>query len=88
MSPIAVDGARDGDTLTVSWSDARSRGSCRFDRIPGARPEWLGEMDELLRGADRRQERVVLTAVEEWASAEGVELGLWTDGADVEVLGG
>lgn len=88
MSRVRVEGDRDGDVLVVTWSDARSQGSCRFDRVRGTRPEWLGEMDELLAGSDRRQERDVLAAVEAWAESEGYELGLWNDGGDVETLGG
>lgn len=87
MSRVTVEGRVAGDVLDLTWSDARSQGSCRFDRIPGTRPEWLGEMDELLRGAGRRQERAVLAAVEAWAETEGFELGLWSDGEDVEILG-
>lgn len=86
MSGIVIDVDRQDDHLLVRWSDARSTGSCRFDRIPGTAPEWLGSADELLEGADRRQETRILDAVGVWATAESVEIGIWHDDAGVELL--
>lgn len=84
---VQVEGVVDGDRLQLSWSDARSSGACRFDRVPGTSPEWLGDADELLEGASRRQERAVLDAVASWAQAQGLDLGVWTDGEGVDQLG-
>ena len=77
---------RHEDHLVVRWSDARSSGTCRFDRIPGTSPEWLGSADELLEGADRRQEARILGAVGDWVGAAGLDLGVWHDDAGVEQL--
>ena len=84
--PLSVDVDRNADHLLVRWSDGRSAGSCRFDRLPGTVPEWLGSADELLEGADRRTEGRVLDAVAAWGAAEGLEIGVWYDDAGVEVL--
>ncbi len=86
MSGIVIDVDRHDDHLLVRWSDARSTGSCRFDRIPGTAPEWLGSADELLEGADRRQETGILDSIGVWATAEAIEIGIWHDDAGVELL--
>lgn len=86
-SPVQVAIERQGDQLVVQWSDARSDGSCRFDHLPDTVPEWLGSADELLGGADRRQEERVLAAIAAWADGEGLTVGIWHDGGDVELLG-
>ncbi|MGK2928033.1 MAG: hypothetical protein ACSLFO_00475 [Acidimicrobiales bacterium] len=86
MSGIVIDVDRHDDHLLVRWSDVRSTGSCRFDRIPGTAPEWLGSADELLEGADRRQETRILDAIGVWATGEAIEIGIWHDDAGVELL--
>lgn len=86
MTGLEIDVERREDHLLVRWSDARASGSCRFDRIPGTSPEWLASADELLEGADRRQESRILDALTAWASDAGVELGIWHDDAGVELL--
>lgn len=86
MSRVDVDVDRHDDHLVVRWSDARSGGSARFDRIPGTSPEWLASADELLEGAGRKQEGPVLDAVGAWATDAGLELGIWHDDAGVEIL--
>lgn len=78
---------RGADHLTVDWTDGRSSGSCRFDRIADASPEWLGSAEDLLEGADRRLEGRILAAVADWATSEGLELGIWHDDAGIELLG-
>ena len=83
---VHVDGTIDGDRLVLTWSDARSSGSCRFDRVAGTTPEWIGDADELLDGASRRQEPAVLDAVAAWARTQHLELGVWTDGQGVDQL--
>lgn len=84
--PVEASLDRSGDLLTVRWSAGDASGSCRFDRLPGTTPEWLGSADELLEGADRRVEGRVLDAVAQLAQAEGLELGLWRDDQGVELL--
>jgi len=86
MSTVDIEVDRHEDHLVVRWSDARSSGSCRFDRVPGTMPEWLGSADDLLDGADRRQESRVLDAVGRWASDAGLTLGVWHDDAGVDLL--
>ncbi len=84
--PVDVVVERDGDHVTVRWTSGDATGECRFDRLPGTVPEWLGAADDLLEGADRRLEGRVLDAVAERARVEGLELGIWYDDAGVEVL--
>ena len=84
--PVAASLDRGADHLLVRWSAGDRTGSCRFDRLPGTAPEWLGSAEELLEGADRRLEGRVLDAVAELARAEGVELGIWHDDQGVELL--
>lgn len=86
MSAVEVDGRVEGAVLHLTWSDARSSGTCRFDHLPGTHPEWLGAAEELLAGASRRQEPAVLEAVAAWGRHNGYELGIWSDGAAVETL--
>lgn len=88
MHAVEVEATMSETVLELRWSDARGSGSCRFDRLAGARPEWLGDAEELLAGTDRRREGAVLDAVARWADDAGVELGIWTDGEVVEVLSG
>lgn len=87
MSAIEIAVDQRHDHLVVRWSDARASGSCRFDHLPGTAPEWLGSADELLEGADRRQETRILEAIGAWAQGAGLSLGLWHDDAGVELLG-
>lgn len=84
--PVVVELHRATDHLLVRWSSGAVEGSCRFDRLHGTAPEWLGSADELLEGADRRLEGRVLDAVAEAARGEGVELGIWHDDQGVELL--
>lgn len=81
---VAAD--RRDDHVVVHWSTPRSAGSCRFDHLPGTRPEWLGSAEELLEGAGRREEPVVLAAVADWATGEGLEVGIWHDDRGIELL--
>ena len=83
---VRLDVVRADHHLVVNWTDGRASGSCRFDHLPGTSPEWLGAAGELLEGADRRTEGRVLEAVASWATAEGLELGIWHDDAGVELL--
>jgi hypothetical protein len=83
---VEVDVERAADHLVVRWTDGRTSGSCRFDRLVDASPGWLGAADELLEGADRRTERRVIDAVAAWSAGAGVELGIWHDDAGVELL--
>lgn len=88
MTPrVHLDVDRTDDHLVVRWSDARSSGSCRFDRVPGTSPEWLGPADELFDGAGRRVEGQIVDALAAWARQSGLDVGLWRDGGGVEVLG-
>ncbi len=87
MSTVDLVVERQADHVIVQWSDTRSSGSGRFDHLPGTVPEWLASADELLEGADRRQEERILAAVAAWADREGLTLGIWHDGGDVELLG-
>lgn len=86
MSGVRIRVDRHEDHLLVEWSDDRSAGSCRFDRLPGTSPEWLGSADELLEGADRRQEQRIVDAIGVWASDAGLVVGIWHDDAGVELL--
>lgn len=86
MSRVDVDVDRHDDHLLVRWSDSRSSGSGRFDRIPGTAPEWLASADDLLEGAGRKQEGPVLDAIGAWATTARLELGIWHDGGGVELL--
>lgn len=89
MSPrpgVRAELERAGDHVVVRWSAGAVTGSCRFDHLPGTNPEWLGSAEELLDGADRRLEGRVLEAVADLAHREDLELGVWRDGADVDVL--
>lgn len=83
---VEVTVERAADHLLVEWSDGRGAGSCRFDRLPGTTPEFLGAADELLEGADRRAERRILDALARWAEEAGLEVGVWHDGGGVEIL--
>ncbi|MDZ7675237.1 MAG: hypothetical protein U5K30_09240 [Acidimicrobiales bacterium] len=83
---VDVEADRHDDHVIVHWSTPRSSGSCRFDHLPGTHPEWLGAGDELLEGADRREERAVLGAIAAWAAGEQLELGLWHDDQGIELL--
>lgn len=74
------------DHVIVRWSSELAEGSCRFDHVPGATPEWIGAADELLEGADRRLGQRVLDAMGHLAEREGLQLGIWHDDAGVEVL--
>jgi hypothetical protein len=85
-APVRVDLERAAGHLVVHWTAGDHGGSCRFDHLPGTRPEWLGSGAELVEGADRRLERRVLDAVAALAEREGLELGLWHDDQGVEVL--
>lgn len=87
MSTVELAVERRDDQLVVQWSDARSGGSCCFDHLPGTVPEWLASADDLLEGADRRQEERILSALAAWADRQGLTLGIWHDGGDVELLG-
>lgn len=87
MSSVEVEVDRHSDHLLVRWSDSRSSGSARFDHVPGTTPEWLGSGDDLLEGADRRQEGRILDAIASWAAGAGLSLGVWYDDAGVELLG-
>lgn len=84
--PVSVTVHRHADRLDVRWSDGRTSGSCRFDHIAEASPQWLGSAEELLEGTDRRLEGRVIAAVAEWAAAEGLDLGIWHDDAGIELL--
>ena len=86
MTAVTLTVDRAPDHLDVNWSDGRRRGTCRFDRIEGTVPEWLGAADELLDGADRRTADRVVAAVAAWAADAGLVLGIWEDGGDVELL--
>lgn len=86
MTGLHLDAERHADHLIVRWSDARSDGSCRFDHLPGTSPEWLGSADELLEGADRRQEGRIVDALARWAADAGLDVGIWHDGDVVELL--
>ncbi len=86
MNRVTVDVTRHPDHLVVRWTDGRTSGSGRFDRLDHVVPEWLGSADELLEGADRRSESQIVDAVATWASAAGVQLGIWRDDAGVELL--
>ena len=77
---------RADDHVVVRWSAGEVTGTCRFDHLPGTHPAWLGSAEELLAGADRRLEGRVLDAVADLGHREDLELGLWRDGQDVEVL--
>ena len=86
MTPVSVSVDRAPDHLVVRWSDGRRSGSCRFDRLEGVVPEWLGSADELLEGADRRTSGRIVEALAAWAADAELELGIWEDGGGVEVL--
>lgn len=77
---------RHEDHLVVSWTNRTGAGSCRFDRLPDATPEWLGAAHELLEGAARRDEGAILDAVADRAAAAGLQLGIWHDDEGVELL--
>jgi hypothetical protein len=84
--PVVAVLERRHDHLVVRWSAGAVSGSCRFDHLAGTAPEWLGAAEELLGGADRRLAPRVLDAVADLARAEGIQAGLWHDGAGVELL--
>lgn len=83
---FTIDADIAGDALTLRWTDEVTEGSCRFDRLPGTSPEWLGSAEELLEGADRRNEGRILDAIAAWAGTQDLELGIWADDAGVEIL--
>lgn len=74
------------DHLVVHWESRSGQGSCRFDRLPGAVPEWLGAADELFDGASRRDEDQILDAIARHESLAGRQLGLWHDDDGVELV--
>ena len=86
MSGVDLDVDRHDDHLSVRWADARAGGSCRFDRIVGTSPEWLGSAEDLFEGADRRQEQRIVVALSAWAEGNGLEIGIWHDDAGIEIL--
>ena len=86
MSRVDLTVDRGGDHLLVRWSDARTSGSCRFEHVEGAVPEWLGSAEELFEGADRRAAARIVDALTAWADDAGLVLGIWEDGGLVEVL--
>ena len=86
MTAVSVSVDRGLEHLDVRWSDGRRSGSCRFDRVEGVVPEWLGSADELLEGADRRTADRVVAALSSWATEAGLVLGIWEDGGGVELL--
>lgn len=83
---VAVEAERADGVLVIRWTDGRASGSCRFDHLPGTSPEWLGSADDLLDGADRRTEPLLIEAIAAWATEHDVELGIWHDDAGVELL--
>lgn len=83
---VTVDVERADSVVVVRWTDGRASGSCRFDHLPGTSPEWLGSAAELLDGADRRTEPLIIEAVAAWATEHDLELGIWHDDAGVELL--
>ena len=86
MTPVAIAVARRPDHLLVRWDAGRRSGSCRFDHLDDVVPEWLGSADELLEGADRRDESRIVDAVAAWAADAGLQLGIWHDDGGVELL--
>lgn len=81
---VTVD--RRPDQLFVRWSTARQSGGARFDHLVGTRPEWLASAEELLDGADRRTADAVLDSVARWASDAQLEVGIWHEAGDIELL--
>lgn len=77
---------RHADHLQVRWSTPRSRGGARFDHLADTVPEWLGSADELLEGASRRDEGLVLDALAAWARDADAVVGVWHDDGGVEIL--
>jgi hypothetical protein len=83
---VTIEVERSDGALVVRWTDGRASGTGRFDHLPGTSPEWLGSADELLGGADRRIEPLIIEAVAAWATEHDAELGIWHDDAGVELL--